>query len=207
MYNECRHIFTSGKKCQSPALKDQNFCYFHSNTRKRPTPANQPYDPYSEPQTAVLALPALEDADAIQLALSDVVLALAANQIDPRRARILIYGLQVASQNNRHRRVPQVREAEGAANLGLIVRETHEHEDGTMIGPEKQTPDPEEEAERTRPLTLGELLLRDAEALYGKRDPEEKQSTESAPNVINIQSTADTSTAPPEPAAHCIRVT
>ena len=55
MYNECRHIFTSGKKCQSPALKDQNFCYFHSNTRKRPTPANQPYDPYSEPQTAVLA--------------------------------------------------------------------------------------------------------------------------------------------------------
>ena len=76
-----------------------------------------------------------------------------------------------------------------------------------MIGPEKQTPDPEEEAERTRPLTLGELLLRDAEALYGKRDPEEKQSTESAPNVINIQSTADTSTAPPEPAAHCIRVT
>src|SRR5215471_8915423 len=177
MYNECRHIFTSGKKCQSPALKDQTFCYFHSNTRKRPTPANQPYDPYSEPQTTILALPALEDADAIQLALSDVILALAANRIDPRRARILIYGLQVASQNNRHRRVPQVREAEVAANLGLIVRETHEHEDGTLIGPEKQTPDPEEAAERTRPLTLGELLLRDAEALYGKYETEEADQT------------------------------
>src|SRR5215475_5181584 len=168
--------------------------------RKRPTPANQPYDPYSEPQTAVHALPALEDADAIQLTLSDVVLALAANQIDPRRARILIYGLQVASQNNRHRRVPQVREAEGAANLGLIVRETHKHEDGTLIGPEKQTPDPEEAAERTRPLTLGELLLRDAEALYGKYDAEGKQATESAPNAINIQATTDTST---EPAKAC----
>jgi len=141
--------------------------------RKRPTPANQPYDPYSEPQTAVHALPALEDADAIQLTLSDVVLALAANQIDPRRARILIYGLQVASQNNRHRRVPQVREAEGAANLGLIVRETHEHADRTLIGPEKQTPDPEEAAEKNRPLTLGELLLRDAEAMYAQREAEE----------------------------------
>src|SRR5215471_5223257 len=213
MYSECRHIFTSGKKCQSPALKEQTFCYFHSNTRKRPTPANQPYDPYAEPQTAVIALPALEDADAIQLALSDVVLALAANQIDPRRARILIYGLQVASQNNRHRRVPQVREAEGAANLGLIVREIHEHQDGTLIGPEKQTPDAEEVAERTRPLTLGELLLRDAEALYGKYETEETAQTdahgpiaypardmrsETASGVIDIQATTDLSPQDPD---------
>src|SRR5215475_4357196 len=103
MYNECRHIFTSGKKCQSPALRDQPFCYFHSNTRKKPTPANQPYDPYTDPKETILALTQLEDADAIQLALSEVVLALAANRIDPRRARILIYGLQVASLNHRHR--------------------------------------------------------------------------------------------------------
>ena len=106
MYNECRHLFISGRKCQSPALKDQNFCYFHSNTRKRPSPQNQSYEPYTEPKETTLGLSPLEDADAIQLAISDVVLALAANRIDSRRARILIYGLQVASQNNRHRRVP-----------------------------------------------------------------------------------------------------
>jgi hypothetical protein len=166
MYNECRHIFTSGRKCQSPALKDQSFCYFHSNTRKRPTPANQPYDPYTEPKEVVLDLPPLEEADAIQLALSDVILALAANRIDARRARILIYGLQVASQNH-HRRVPHVRGAEGGANVGLqdaaaIVRETHRHEDGTQIGPEQQSPDPEEIEERKRPPSLGEILLREA---------------------------------------------
>ena len=103
MYNECRHIFTSGKKCQSPALTDQNFCYFHSNTRKRPTPANTPYEAYIPPQDTAHNLSPLEDADAIQLAISDVVLALAANRIDPRRARILLYGLQVASQNIRNR--------------------------------------------------------------------------------------------------------
>ncbi|HMD21897.1 MAG TPA: hypothetical protein VKH40_16345 [Alloacidobacterium sp.] len=176
MYNECRHIFTSGKKCQSPALKDQSFCYFHSNTRKRPTPAHQSYEPYVEPKDTVLNLPPLEEADAIQLALSDVVLALAANRIDARRARILIYGLQVASQNH-HRRVPHLRGAEGAANVGLqdaatMVREIHEHEDGTLIGPAQQSPDPEEIEEQRRPPSLGEILLREAEAMKAQAEAE-----------------------------------
>ena len=57
MYNECRHIFTGGRKCQSPALREQNFCYFHANTRKCPTPKNQPYDPYIEPKETALELP------------------------------------------------------------------------------------------------------------------------------------------------------
>jgi hypothetical protein len=161
MYNECRHIFTSGKKCQSPALKDQNFCYFHSNTRRRPSPQNQPYDPYTEPNESALNLPPLEDADAIQLAISDVVLALAANRIDPRRARILIYGLQVASQNNRHRAAAAAKEAA----IEQTVRETHEHEDGTLIGPAQESPDPEEIEEQRRPPSLGEILLREAEEL------------------------------------------
>jgi len=169
MYNECRHIFTSGKKCQSPALRDQNFCYFHSNTRRRPTPGNQPYDPYTEPKETALALAPLEDADAIQLALSEVVLALAANRIDPRRARILIYGLQVASQNNRHRAAIAAKEAA----IEQTVREAHEHEDGTLIGPEKQSPEPEEAAARKRPPSLGEILLRQAEELHARKAEEE----------------------------------
>src|ERR1700756_2867381 len=131
MYKQGRHIFTSGRKCQSPALRDQNFCYFHSNIRKRPTPGNQPCDPYTEPKETALELTPLEDADAIQLALSEIVLALAANRIDARRARILIYGLQVASQNQRHRIAMATKE-----NLAeTAVREIHQHEDGTLIGP------------------------------------------------------------------------
>ena len=165
MYNECRHIFTGGRKCQSAALKEQNFCYFHSNTRKRPTPKNQPYDPYIEPKEAALELTPLEDTDAIQLALSEVVLALAANRIDARRARILIYGLQVASQNHRHRAAMEARE-----NVAeTTVREIHQHEDGTLIGPAKETPDPEEEAEEERP-SLGRILLREAEAMRAERE-------------------------------------
>ncbi len=170
MYHECRHIFTSGKKCQSPALKEQPFCYFHSNTRKQPRPANTPYDPYIDPKETTLDLPSLEDADAIQLALSDVILALAANRIDPRRARILIYGLQIASQNNRHRAAMAAKEE----TPEQTVRETHQHEDGTQIGPEQQSPDPEEIEEQRRPPSLGEILLREAEAMKAEREAEEE---------------------------------
>jgi hypothetical protein len=174
MYNECRHIFTSGKKCQSPALKDQNFCYFHSNTRRVPqvplsnTKGNLGLQ--GQPSTAVHTLPPLEDADAIQLALSDVVLALAANRIDPRRARILIYGLQVASQNHRNRSLVAAKEEVPAQT----VRETHEHEDGTLIGPAKQSPDPEEIEQQRRPPSLGEILLREAEALKAQAEAQKK---------------------------------
>src|SRR5271168_5634394 len=196
MYNECRHIFTSGKKCQSPALKDQDFCYFHSNTRKRPARKDDAYEPYIPPQDTAHNLPPLEDADAIQLAISDVVLALAANRIDPRRARILIYGLQVASQNNRHRAAIAAKEEAPART----VREIHRHEDGTQIGPEQQSPDPEEIEEQRRPPSLGEILLREAEALQAQREAERqaeaRQKADAAtlcvPGIVDIQSVADT---------------
>ncbi len=176
MYNECRHIFTSGKKCQSPALKDQTFCYFHSNTRKRPARKDEAYEPYIPPQDTAHNLPPLEDADAIQLAISDVVLALAANRIDPRRARILIYGLQVASQNHRNRSLMAAKEEAPAQS----VREIHEHEDGTLIGPSKQSPDPEEIEEQRRPLTLGEILLREAEAMKAQAEAERQAAQQKA---------------------------
>jgi hypothetical protein len=133
MYNECRHIFTSGKKCQSPALKDQDFCYFHSNTRKRPAPKDEAYEPYIAPQDTAHNLP-------------------------PARRR---------------RRVPQVREANlGLQDAAIMVREIHEHEDGTLIGPAKQSPDPEEIEEQRRPPSLGEILLREAEAMKAQREAE-----------------------------------
>jgi hypothetical protein len=188
MYNECRHIFTSGKKCQSPALRDQNFCYFHQINR-RPTPKDRPYEPYTPPQETILALSTLEDADAIQLALSDVVLALAANRIDSRRARILIYGLQVASQNNRHRCA-----LAAIDTVPAIVSETHEHEDGTLIAPPKQTPAPEEIPEK-RPPSLGEILLRQAEAMKAEQEAQAKANEDTGescvPGIVDIQAAAE----------------
>ncbi len=138
MYPECRHVRASGNTCNSPALAQSNWCYFHSrlyqrqgqrqparHTHRRPdgrfaalpapdgsTPTNEAitetidYGPYpvgapasASVPAAPLDLPPVEDTASIQLALIDVLQALAANQIDPKRAGLLLYGLQVASSN------------------------------------------------------------------------------------------------------------
>jgi hypothetical protein len=78
------------------------------------------------------------------------------------------------------------------------VREIQEDEDGTLIGPAKQSPDPEEVAERKRPPSLGEILLREAEAMRAERIAKEEAAaaeSEKHPislNVPQIQAVADT---------------
>jgi hypothetical protein len=138
MYPECRHVLASGNACNSPALAQSNFCYFHSRLYQRQSAHQAPrhahrrpdgrfaalsapganctsivptdtidYGPYpvgaptegSPAHTTPLDLPPAEDAESIQLALIDVLQALAANQIDAKRAGLLLYGLQVASAN------------------------------------------------------------------------------------------------------------
>ncbi len=170
MYNECRHIFTSGKKCQSPAIQHQNFCYFHQNTRKRPLPASEsPCTPIPRLRTQPTTSP-LDDADAIQLCpLRRRPRPSLPTASDPRRARILIYGLQVAAQNLRHRTVITAKEPAAAQT----VRETHPHEDGTLIAPPKQTPDPEGSRRKKTPAQLlGEILLAELAA----QKPDTKQN-------------------------------
>jgi len=131
MYIECRHIFPSGKKCKSPALTEKDFCYFHHNKRNQKLPARKS----GEPSTLVHHLPHLEDGDTILTAISDVLQALAANRIDPRRAQILIYGLQVASQHSKHLSPHTTLEP---------VREAYEDEDGALVGPRLQAYDTED---------------------------------------------------------------
>ena len=65
--------------------------------------------PVTQPATfenTPLDLPPLEDNVSIQLALIDVLQALAANQLDPKRAGLLLYGLQVASANVQKMHIP-----------------------------------------------------------------------------------------------------
>jgi hypothetical protein len=153
MYPECRHIRTSGATCSSPALKGSHWCYFHARLNQRQTihhalrnPKGQfaskqqtidcgtiPVGPAREGDrgeestgavSASLDLPPAEDAASIQLALIDVLQALAANRLDPKRAGLLLYGLQVASAN--------VKNAQSDTNVRTV---THT-EDGTPLAPQ-----------------------------------------------------------------------
>ncbi len=93
----CNHIKTNGCVCESPALKGQNYCYFHTASRarshrqRRAARLNLPFQ-----------LPLLEDANAIQLAIGDTLNALLAGQIDHKTAGLVLYGLQTAAGNIRH---------------------------------------------------------------------------------------------------------
>jgi len=91
---QCRHIFTDGHRCGSPCLRSENLCYYHHTTRR---PAQNPHTRHARRSTFELPLP--EDRSAIQHSIGQVLQRIAANDIDPRRAGLLLYGLQIASLN------------------------------------------------------------------------------------------------------------
>jgi hypothetical protein len=91
---QCRHIFTDGRRCASPCLRQEEFCYYHHTTRK---PITNPRQRRSRRSTFNLPLP--EDRSAIQASIGQVLQRIASNDIDPRRAGLLLYGLQIAALN------------------------------------------------------------------------------------------------------------
>jgi hypothetical protein len=93
----CNHVKPNGSCCQSPAIRDDEYCYFHRLQRertKRQLRAARRQKP--------LELPHLEDLESIHLALGDVLNALVADRIDHRKAGLLLYGLQTATATIRH---------------------------------------------------------------------------------------------------------
>jgi hypothetical protein len=91
---QCRHIFTDGHRCGSPCLHHEEFCYYHHTTRR---PVENPRRRRS--QQAQFDLPLPEDRSAIQSSIGEVLRRIASNEIDAKRAGLLLYGLQIASIN------------------------------------------------------------------------------------------------------------
>jgi hypothetical protein len=125
MFNERRHIFTSGHKCKSPALRGQAYCYYHTATRR--------YSRTSTTSAEPLLLPSTEDAAGVQLAINQVLRAYASQRIDRHHAGTFFYGLQIAARLAR----------ESDEKLTATVREICEEEDGLgNMAPEKSTCEP-----------------------------------------------------------------
>lgn len=94
----CHHIKANGTCCQSPALKNEDYCFFHTAQRHRIRRQRR-----AERQSlrTPLQLPLLEDAESIQIAIGDVLNALVVGRIDYKTAGLLLYGLQTAASNIR----------------------------------------------------------------------------------------------------------
>jgi len=99
-YPLCRHIKTTGLQCQSPALLGNRFCYYHVRLASRHSNyrPNRALDPFFEPGQHI-RLNALEDRASIQMAISQTVNAIATGQIELKRAKAILYGLQLAAQS------------------------------------------------------------------------------------------------------------
>ncbi|MGA2559639.1 MAG: hypothetical protein ABSF17_08170 [Terracidiphilus sp.] len=99
MYYECRHIMPNGSKCRAPALTGKPYCYFHTHVHRLTSkPPIQPEEP--------LRLPVLEDHTAIQFAITQVLDALSSARLDPRRAGLFLFGIQIASRAMHRTYVP-----------------------------------------------------------------------------------------------------
>ena len=92
----CHHVKVNGVCCESPALRDQPYCYFHASARERSRRRRQ-----AVARNLPFQLPILEDAESIQVAIGDVLNALLSGQIDHKTAGLLLYGLQTAASNVR----------------------------------------------------------------------------------------------------------
>jgi hypothetical protein len=91
MYELCRHIKSNGIRCQAPALRGVAWCYFHARLHSMAKTKTSTLDE--------VHLPPLEDTASIQIALHQVIEGLLSSRMDARRAGLLLYAIQIASQN------------------------------------------------------------------------------------------------------------
>ena len=92
----CQHIKVNGTQCGSPALSNQNFCYYHQGCRPKVLTIRANCRDYS---SVDFLLPAFEDANSIQFALRRVTELILINQLDYKKSGLLLYALQIASSN------------------------------------------------------------------------------------------------------------
>jgi hypothetical protein len=81
----CRWVRQDGTTCGSPQMKRHIYCFAHKQL--------------AEAQALALLLPALEDANAIQVGLMRIQKALIDDTISTKKAGLLLYSMQLALQN------------------------------------------------------------------------------------------------------------
>ena len=87
----CRHIKTNGRRCGSPALRGECFCFYHHPTRRPPV--------RTRPSHPSFYIPPITDPETLQIALSELGRRIADNTLSTQRARLLRETLQMAQAN------------------------------------------------------------------------------------------------------------
>ena len=84
----CEHIKDNGLRCGSPAIRGRHFCYFHSRAHQPPVRIGD----------SAYRSPIVESTEALQIAVSHVLQALAMGDLPPKMANSMFYGLHLATK-------------------------------------------------------------------------------------------------------------
>jgi hypothetical protein len=95
--NQCLHTMEDGTHCGSPAVRRNRFCYHHKRQHEQCIALNT--DRARNSRNHPFTLPVLEDANSIQLSLTQIMRLLAAGQIEHKTASVMLYSLQIATTN------------------------------------------------------------------------------------------------------------
>ena len=98
----CNHVLTNGEVCNAIPMRDSNFCYWHHKARARRRRYERIGGPIAMEANSGLELPFLEDANAVQVTIQEIMQAILDCRIDNKRAGLLLYSLQLASSNIRN---------------------------------------------------------------------------------------------------------
>jgi hypothetical protein len=100
---QCRHTMPEGGRCGSPAMRGEKFCYHHHLTRRPIADAR-----LRQARRNAFGMPTPNSRAEIQESLGRIIARVAGNDIDLRRAGLLLYALQLASTNlTEHQRHPK----------------------------------------------------------------------------------------------------
>src|SRR5262249_11290217 len=116
----CRWVRQDGTTCGSPPMKRHIYCFSHRQM--------------AEAQALALRLPALEDANAIQVGLMRIQKALIEGTISTKTAGLLLYSMQLALQNVGRTTFGQVK-AEEPVRETVSAEEALSEEDRLPKGP------------------------------------------------------------------------
>jgi hypothetical protein len=92
----CQHIKVNGTQCGSPAIRDEQHCYYHLRWQSTKMAVI-----LKKREHWIAGLPILEDANSIQVGLAEVMRLLVTQEIDHKTGALLLYAMQTASANLR----------------------------------------------------------------------------------------------------------
>jgi hypothetical protein len=176
---QCRHIFTDGHRCGSACLTQEEFCYYHHTTRR---PVENPRRRRSRQSQFDLPLP--EDRTAIQSSIGEVLRRIAGNEIDCRRAGLLLYGLQIASINLPRATQSRAGSSSTSRSRYRTLRDEEDLPESTLvedivIDPKLGTIAPRAEvAEAEEKLSVVGQLLRDIKLENERKEREKAEAAE-----------------------------